>query len=360
MCYAFRKQGVEVKLYMEGDEQFKENLDSFVKSAFNVPLSFNVDYWKPFCNNRLINRFLIRKRIERILVAENPDIVFTREPALLSTITKKGFKVIFESHNAKLHNRFSFVHNYLKKSVVRTAKREEMICLFSISKALSSYWASQGVEKAKLFSWHDGFEETLFNIEQKKEEARKRTNLPREKIIITYTGGLYPDREIENIILLAKHNPSLLFVIIGGPEKNKILFNRLAEQQDINNIQFLGFVEHNQIPDYLFSSDVLLALWSSKVPTINYCSPLKLFEYMASGRAILAHGFPTIQEVLTDGKNAIICAPDNFEALNAKLKLAVKESEKSDMGYKARKLAFEKYSWDSRVENLLLFLKQST
>jgi glycosyltransferase involved in cell wall biosynthesis len=66
---------------------------------------------------------------------------------------------------------------------------------------------------------------------------------------------------------------------------------------------------------------VLLALWSKKVPTINYCSPLKIFEYMASGRIMVAHGFPTIKEVIKHNKNGLLARPDDFNDLVEKREL---------------------------------------
>ena len=56
-------------------------------------------------------------------------------------------------------------------------------------------------------------------------------------------------------------------------------------------------------------------IWTDKTNTMNYCSPLKLFEYMAAGRIIVGHDFPTISEVLTNNETALLVPPDSFEAL---------------------------------------------
>jgi len=192
-----------------------------------------------------------------------------------------------------------------------------------------------------------------------KNAAREKLNLPIDKTIVTYTGGLYPDREIDNIIKLAKKFPGVYFMVIGGPENNRQYFRKVAQENSVPNINFMGFVEHNTIPQFLYASDILLALWSSKVLTINYCSPLKLFEYMAAGRLILAHDFPTIREVLEDNVDAIFCMPDNFESLKSKLgEVLTRINDDSNIGENARNKAFELYSWDTRVAKLLEFINK--
>jgi len=230
-------------------------------------------------------------------------------------------------------------------------------CLFSISEALSEYWKQKGVPSEKLFAWHDGFESSLFENHIDKNAAKSKLNLSIDKTIVTYTGGLYPNRDIENIVYLAKEFPDVDFLVIGGPEKNRLHFKQLSHEKKVSNINFMGFVEHNLIPQYLYASDILLALWSSKVPTINYCSPLKIFEYMAAGRTIVAHDFPTIREVLENEKDSILCEPDNFDSLKSALSKALLDQNASNYGKTARDKAFKLYSWDNRVTKLLEFMQ---
>ena len=95
------------------------------------------------------------------------------------------------------------------------------------------------------------------------------------------------------------------------------------------------------------------------LPTINYCSPMKIFEYMAAGRTIIAHDFPTIREVLQDGKDAILCKPGDFDSLKFALEKALTIKNHSTMGKIARDKAFNFYSWDNRVSKLIKFLNNS-
>ena len=83
-----------------------------------------------------------------------------------------------------------------------------------------------------MFAWHDGFDLSLFEKYIDKNTARSKLNLPENKKIVTYTGGLYPDRDIENIIYLAREFPDDMFLVIGGPENHRQNFEKLSLQRE--------------------------------------------------------------------------------------------------------------------------------
>lgn len=358
MCNAFAKSGRQVVLALEGNgTDFKTELNNFINNSFSDKLIFKVINWERKTSNSLLNRFLIISQIELILDKEKPDLVFTRESIFLKTILKKSFPVVYESHNAKLHSKYYLIHKIFLNQIKRAARGRDFLCLFTISKSLSDFWKNQGIPDSKLFTWHDGFDAALFITNHSKKEAREKLGLPLNKVLILYAGGLYKDREIENILKLSEGNTEIQFIIIGGPEKNRRLFENIAKRDSINNVHFTGLIPHKLIPDYLYAADILLALWSDKVPTINYCSPLKLFEYMAAGRLILAHDFPTIREVLEDGKDVIFCQPGNFQSLNSKFSEALTRIGDNYFGVNARNKAFHLYTWDNRVKKLTEFIR---
>lgn len=359
MCTAFVKAGYVVTLGMQKNEGFEKNLKDFIDNSFNGEIDFEIETWNQKSKNLFINRFLVKRNIVKLVKKNTPDIIFSRDSFVLNALTKFNIPLIFESHNSKLHTGHTILHKFLEKRLLRVVESSNFKCLFSISEALSKYWEQKGVPQKKLFAWHDGFDTSLFDKHIDKNTAKLRLNLPTDKTVVTYTGGLYPSRGIENIVFLAKDFPNVNFLVIGGPEKNRQNFQKLSLEESVLNINFMGYVEHNLIPHYLYASDILLALWSSKVPTINYCSPLKIFEYMAAGRTIVAHGFPTIREVLENEKDSILCKPDDFDSLKSSLNKALIEKDTFSYGEIVREKAFKLYSWDNRVIELLKFLQNT-
>jgi glycosyltransferase involved in cell wall biosynthesis len=357
MCTAFVKAGYKVTLAMQKNEGFEYNAKEFINNTFKDGIDFEIITWNQKSKYLFLNRIMVKRSILQLAKQNNPNLIFSRDSYILNALTKINVPIVYESHNSRLHTGQNILHKFLEKRLLRAARSPNFKCLFSISEALSKYWEQKGVPQRKLFAWHDGFDASLFEKHIDKNNARSRLNLPIDKTIVTYTGGLYPNRDIENIVYLARDFPDLIFLVIGGPEKNRQYYQKMSREKNIFNINFMGFVEHNMIPYYLYASDILLALWSSKVPTINYCSPLKIFEYMAAGRTIVAHDFPTIREVLENEKDSILCEPDNFDSLKLSLSKALIEKDTSNYGKIAREKAFKLYSWDNRVMQLLKFMQ---
>lgn len=133
---------------------------------------------------------------------------------------------------------------------------------------------------------------------------------------IGYTGHLYEGRGMELMLALAGRCPWAFFHIIGG-EQGAVADWR-SRAGGIHNIVFHGYVEPRDVHKYQNAMDVLLAPYQTRVrvsgnvgDTVSWMSPLKIFEYMSAGKAIVCSDLPVLREVLTDGRNALLCTPDS-------------------------------------------------
>ena len=276
------------------------------------------------------------------------DILFTRSPlvALFSTLNKKN--VIYESHNAYFTKQITL--NIIYKTLFKLLFKSKYLKLFiSISDNLNNFWLEKGLPEEKSLSAHDGTEIMNFNKTIHLDIPFKNS----DKLLVTYTGSLYIDRGLDRIIQLAKDFENLNFLVVGGPAENAEEFRMQCQKESINNIHFTGPVPHFKIASYLNASDVLLALWSKKVTTINYCSPLKVFEYMASNKLIIADGFITIKEVLSHKKNSLLVTPDDYSSLKAELMNVSNDLSLLNLGLNNSNLIEEKYSWKKRCQLII-------
>ena len=96
---------------------------------------------------------------------------------------------------------------------------------------------------------------------------------------------------------------------------------------------------------------------SRKVPTIDFCSPLKLFEYMATANLVIAHDFITIREVITHGKTGFLVNPKSNLNLIHQLKKALNFEGSKKIGLNARKLVLNKYTWSDRSKSIIKILQ---
>jgi glycosyltransferase involved in cell wall biosynthesis len=358
MCTAFFNYGLEVTLVLLESELPEADLSDFLSKRYSLPKGVNLRYLYNYTKNSKINKWASAYRIPNIIKEENPDICFVRNPQFLKHCLRAGVKSIFEVHNSRLHQGFDLLNNYLTRQLIISAKKENCIAFISISENLEKYWINKGIPKEKSISLHDGFLEESFKKITPMMEAKKRLKLPLDKPIITYTGTLHANRKTKEIVDLAYDIKSAIFVIVGGSKSEIIDHKEYADKKSIDNIIFIGTVPHVEVADYLFASNYLLAKWSPEVPTINYCSPLKVFEYMATGKPILTQNFPTIMEVLTDKKDAILAQNDDYDDLRKSIEWAIKNPDICEiMGKKSRELAFKEYSWKVRVNKIIDFIE---
>jgi glycosyltransferase involved in cell wall biosynthesis len=104
--------------------------------------------------------------------------------------------------------------------------------------------------------------------------------------------------------------PGTRLLLVGdGPAIPRL--RRMAATLDLGSeVSFTGAVPHDRVPAYLAAMDVVV------IPrAVEYASPLKLFEYMVAGKAIVAPRQPNLLEVLTDGTDALCFEPENLEEL---------------------------------------------
>lgn len=347
MCTALSSIGADVILSLP--ESSNGRLKPNDASTYQFDLHFRRRRFTHSSIDQYFNHACVRETINTF----HPDICYVRSPLLLRHILPSGKPVVVELHQNNLYRGVSFLDRSLRRVLKHAVKQGQVKKVVCISDALSEYWISEGIPRDRVVTAHDGFDSEKYYEERDPPSVRTEIGFPQNKKIITYTGSLYKNRKIENILELAGIFKDLYFAIIGGPEEHAEHYRTMARSMKLENITFTGKVPHEEIPKYLFASDILLALWSSDVPTINYCSPLKLFEYMASGRTIVAHAFPTIKEIIQNGMNGILCKPDSFDDLVRSLESAMLMPRKNTLAETARRDAFKKYSWDLRAKKIL-------
>lgn len=272
------------------------------------------------------------------------DIIYTRDKFLLPlSLFKKNF--IFEAH--------TFPENYFLYSLF--LKRLNRIIV--ITQKLKNLFVAQGISADKILVASDGVDIGKFSIQCSKFEARKKLNLPQNKKIALYTGHLYEWKGAVVLLETAKQTQNILFVFVGGTRKDIESFKQKAKA--LNNVLVVGHKPHKEIPYWLKAADVLILPNSGKQDISKYwTSPMKMFEYMASQKPIVASDLPSIREVLNE-KNAILVEPDNPKAIEQGIKEILFNPKLSDKISKQSFQDVEKYTWEKRAKNILKFISLS-
>jgi glycosyltransferase involved in cell wall biosynthesis len=188
-------------------------------------------------------------------------------------------------------------------------------------------------------------------------EARRQLNLP-DGLTIGFTGHIYPGRGADMLFELAKQMPHVNFLWVGGTPDLVNFWRAKLTESKITNVTMTGFVKHEIIPLYQAASDILLMPYSRSISASSgqdiaeVINPMKMFEYMASSRAIVSADLPSIREVLNGG-NAVFCEPDNVEKWKVEIEsLLADEPRRDELGSQARK-DVEKLTWVKREERVM-------
>lgn len=356
MCNALEEAGIAVTLAIPKNSHRSGNMET-IRDELGRPAGFKVQEY---------SKYTIRGRpmslgaywgVRSILDKDRHyDFCYTRNFFLANLAINKGLKTIYEEHYDRLHPS-SLLNRWYIKEFLKNVHSVNLIKIVTISQALADIWRKRGVPSEKMSVLHDGVALEDYAAVKGRDQARLELGIKTKKKIVVYAGSLYGDRGIENILKAADSFPEAYFIVVGGPEKHKRMYESKAAKRGLTNIIFKGRVPHHKVRDYLFAADVLIALFSRRVPTINVCSPLKVFEYMAAERIILTQDFPVIREVLKDGDNALLADPDSYEDLESKMRHALSIEYPNALAIKARIDAFNKYSWKKRAEAILNILK---
>lgn len=187
--------------------------------------------------------------------------------------------------------------------------------------------------------------------------ARQTLGLP-ERFTAGYSGHFYTGRGMELMFHLANALPDIHFLWVGGESAIVEKWKRRLDADGLTNITLTGFVDHSLLPTYQAASDVLLMPYGRQIAgsgggdTAGVASPMKMFEYMATNRAIISSDLPVIREVLND-QMAVFCPPDDLSAwIGALTDLRKNPSAGQALGWAAR-TAVEAYTWHSRADKAL-------
>jgi len=178
--------------------------------------------------------------------------------------------------------------------------------------------------------------------------------------LVAYAGHLYPWKGVDVLLRALSRLPGLPGLIVGGlsGESDLDRVRRLALDLGVGDrVRFTGQVEPSLVASLLADATILV-LPTVATPSAVYTSPLKLFEYFAAGKPVIASDLPPIREIVRDGDNGLLFTPGDADALAAAIRrLRDDETLASSIGRRAFANAGE-YSWRRRAERLERFLHQ--
>ncbi len=299
-------------------------------------------------NFRQTKSFILAFKTLSFIKQEGVEIVYCREDKLLFFIIVYNtlffhlkLKYFFEAHDIPPKKfLFRVVLNWCHGVVALTTGLKKDIEALSVTR--------------KIIVASDGVDLSLFN-EERGLSVQKAFDLPLQKKIVLYTGHLYSWKGVDTLASAAKFfDDTVLFVFIGGTAIDTEMFKK--KYSGIKNIVITGQREHSEIPSYLKSADVLVLPNSGKEAISRlYTSPIKMFEYMASGKPIVASDLPSLREVLNSNNSVLFPSHDETALADAIKKVLHDPLLASNISKKAF-MDVQEYIWEKRAKSILAFI----
>jgi glycosyltransferase involved in cell wall biosynthesis len=218
------------------------------------------------------------------------------------------------------------------------------------------------VPEQKIIYHPNGVELKKFDLNISQTDARAKTGLPEDKILIGYVGMLKTmgmekgiDIAIKSLSLM---EDKLTLVLVGGRPEDIEHYRLFAHSLGLSDrVIFCGWTKHDLIPVYLKAFDVLIAPFPKTDHYEFFMSPMKIIEYMASRRPIVATDLNSIRELAGNGE-ALLVEPDSPQALADGIKKIVGDPE---LGKELADKAFVKvqeYAWEARAGKILELMEK--
>lgn len=318
------------------------NFVKFLPSGFSGPVPFPSGH-----HSRLFSMCSVA------YIKSHPgSLIMTRNIRLLRWAKKTGFSILLETHKAEDYPEH-FFDEYIRQN-------KHLVGIVVISPALKEFYSRYFPEE-KILILEDGVNLDAYPESVDRKTLRQNLSFPQDKDAFTavFTGHLYKDRGLEEIFQAAKQLPDMQFLIVGGwPEDVKKRQDEIEAMQ-LKNVTLTGFVDHQKIPDYQMAADVLLMPYSSRLNTAAYCSPLKLFEYMASNTPVIATRLPRVVETLNEDRGYLIDCDDAEAMVSALQHINEHPDEARNKARKARTFV-EPFSWSQRAQTILDYFNIET
>ena len=270
------------------------------------------------------------------------SVLYVRGEVILSLIPLAlVFPIFFETHQ---------IRNYawLYRIALRRARGIVVVTERLKKKFIEEY----KIPARKIVVARDAVDLEKFASVKKDSSLWLRHGVPMGKKIVLYSGTLAIEKGVDTVAQASAFvSDDVQIVFLGGTEDQIKAFKEKYGHS--KNVSIIGRVDYIDVPKYIASADVLVLPDSAFHTYSNlYTSPMKLFEYMASGRPIVASRVPSLSEVL-DEDSAVFFESGNPQSLALRVVQVLGDEVRSkEMSTRAREMVTE-FTWEKRTKAIV-------
>ena len=287
-----------------------------------------------------------------LLLTSSADVYYTRDSltaSLLVLLRKVSIStVIYEAH------RFPSSRLGLELSRWLVNKLDGIVVLTNF---LATRYLELGIPEKRISVVPDAVDLQDFGVFSKS-AARQHLGIDESIFVVMYVGHMYHWKGVDTLVEAATRlSDNEQIWLIGGTPEELPRIEQLAKQLELTNIHLAGYVPYEQISTYMAAADVLVIPNSGDYDISRfYTSPIKLFEYMAAKRPIVASNLPSLREIIVHDETALLVQPDNPISLAIAIQRLQSDSHLSSRLVDNATVLVSKHTWSGRSQRILEFI----
>lgn len=351
MCQALTQNGHSVTLFCRHGDGSTEPTKGSIHQFYDVSTEFDIVWhtWPHIPFGGMVYGYQVLQNLRRC--AQQIDLLYARCVYSAFLANCLGIPLILELHELPR----TWFHRRLQSSL---SSSRHLSGLVFISRALYDDYAGVFPGVCARVATHIAPDAAArVAADRNVRESLGRTNAGDSPRVV-YTGSLLPGKGAEIVIALAHKCPHCHFHILGGTPAD---WEQTEKNGIPENIFYHGFQPPAQVRRWQTTADVLL-LPNQKEVFVNrarvdigrWTSPLKMFEYMASGVPLIASDLPVLREILRPDHNCLMVPPSDVDAWSHAIERLTADSELGrQLAANARTDIVERYNWPTRAKTIL-------
>jgi glycosyltransferase involved in cell wall biosynthesis len=281
-----------------------------------------------------------------------PDMACTRGIDIGWAAAARGLRTVVEIHSPPT--------GWFGPFYLRRLLRHPSVRILAISRALETILRKEypALADRPILVAPDAVDLERYKNLPPPEKARARLGLPLKRFTAGYSGGLVAGRGVEQILELAGRLPDVSLIILGGDELSVTGWKQRTAERE--NVRWMGHVPNAELPLYQAACDVLLMPYQRQVTvqgrgnTAEIMSPLKLYEYMAAGRLILASDLTALRVVLNE-TNSVLLPCDTLDPWVQALEKAKRARTWARRLAERARRDVRPFTWRNRIHAIMEF-----
>lgn len=325
-------------------------------------------WFLPLTTRKIVQFFIPRKRLTKEVINEintlgcNVLVIRTGSRQPLVSMIKKACPqttVCLEVNSAYFDEQLPHLHlkPVFQQWEVNRFRQADAVAV--VSSYLKDYLLKRGIPADKIIVNQNGVNTEVISLDAAP-DVRELLGIPRDAFVVGYIGGMETFRRLPEVVRhiaalrRAGHRSVYLLMIGDGSDMPRVKEAVVGEREALENAVILtGWVPHAEVAGYLATFDLAIFPFTN-----DYCSPLKLFEYLGVGLPTLGPDTSAVREVFQDDVHMKLVKQDGSDFVEKIIEIKNDPELRSRLGRTGQKLVLEEYTWDKNAQRLIEYIQR--